>query len=310
MSSSSCGVSAWLAPSEAETPHAARNFLGYSGDDPRGLHHGMQLTRLEEFAGSVAHDFRNILAIIRSALHLAERQADDRGKLTEFLSAAHSCVDQGMTLTSDLLAFVHEQKEPVGPKDLNALLADFETVLGLAAGPGISIVTHPGPGVPPCTIDRRGFRSALLNLVLNARDAMPSGGEIHISTNLVNESGGDWTDGRGAVRVRIRDQGSGMPESVVHRVFEPFFTTKAANGTGLGLPQVCAFAERAGGGVILESGPGKGTTVDLLLPVHDADPQSGFWRQLDRWINEGGAPAADFRRHNSEVEFDDAIGEA
>ena len=286
----SSGKSACFAASDIEKSNAV-GLLGYLAPDLRNTLDGTQLTPLEEFAGCVVHDFRNVLAIIGSALRLVDRHADNRRKLDELLKAVQASVAYGMSLTSDLLAFVHDRQEPCRPDNLNDLLVGSQTVLSLAAGPNISIVPHPGPALPACAIDRRGFQSALLNLVLNARDAMPRGGKIDISTRLVDENGNDWTAGRGAVRVRVKDEGAGMPHDVVGRVFEPFFTTKGATGTGLGLPQVCAFAKRVGGGVIVESEPGRGTTVDLLLPAHvdGVDQPLGLWRQLDRWTNQGGA---------------------
>lgn len=307
----SSGKSACFAVSDVEESNAV-GLLGYLGPDLRNTLDATQLTPFEEFAGCVVHDFRNVLAIIGSALRLVDRHADNRGKLDDLLQAVQASVAYGMSLTSDLLAFVHDRQERCRPDNLNDLLASSQAVLSLAAGPNISIISHPRPALPACAIDRRGFQSALLNLVINARDAMPAGGKIDISTSLVDENGDDWAAGPGAVRVRVQDEGSGMPHEVVRRVFEPFYTTKGATGTGLGLPQVCAFAKRVGGGVIVESEPGRGTTVDLLLPAHvdGVDQPLGLWRQLDRWTNEGGALREEMPTPRSDLRLDDGNREA
>ena len=145
--------------------------------------------------------------------------------------------------------------------------------------------------MPPCRIDAPQFSAAILNLVINARDAMPDGGEIGISSDLISlcETEDPSLDPK-AVVIRIIDQGEGMPKTVRDRIFDPYFTTKGETGTGLGVPQVAAFMRASGGCMNVSSEPGMGTSFDLYFPVCDSPGLIGtsLWRQLDRWGNEGG----------------------
>jgi hypothetical protein len=135
------------------------------------------------------------------------------------------------------------------------------------------------------------FNAAILNLVVNARDAMPDGGEIRIRTGLIRLSEtDDASDDSHCVMVRIIDQGAGMTKEVRDRIFDPYFTTKGETGTGLGIPQVASFMRSSGGCLNVNSEPGAGTSFDLYFPVCDSPGLLGtsLWRQLDRWSNEGG----------------------
>jgi signal transduction histidine kinase len=148
--------------------------------------------------------------------------------------------------------------------------------------------------LPDCRIDPAQFSAAILNLVVNARDAMPQGGEIVIATDECHQPCGDFEAPPGRwVRVRISDQGSGMSAETVEHLFDPYFTTKGDSGTGLGVPQVIAFMRASGGTVCVATEPGSGSCFDLRFPA--AGPSAGTddsqWRQLDRWVNEGGSRA-------------------
>ena len=172
-------------------------------------------------------------------------------------------------MTSQLLTFARQRKFEAREGDANELLRQLKLFLRYGAGPGIHIVFELAPGIPNCLLDPSQFNAAILNLVVNARDAMPNGGELQISTERwqVGTTSQDLSMPGIYVRVRVKDRGQGMPPETLKRIFDPFFTTKGERGTGLGLPQVCAFMRLIGGQVSVGSERGKGTTVDLLFPT-------------------------------------------
>jgi signal transduction histidine kinase len=174
-----------------------------------------------------------------------------------------------MRLTSQLLSFARQGEIETRAADANALLRNLELFLQYGAGSSVRIVLDLSPTLPKCRVDPSQFAAAILNLVINARDAMPQGGEVRISTARCHvKPAASESEGTGTyVRVRVEDDGSGMPEEVVQRIFEPFFTTKGNKGTGLGIPQVSAFMSHVGGQVRVASEQGRGTTFDLLFPA-------------------------------------------
>ena len=231
----------------------------------RAIH---RIAALGEMTGGIAHDFRNILTVIQSGLRLAERNLQCPDKLRACIAGAREGVDRGLQLTSQLLAFAKQQELQPRPRDANELLRNLELLLGYSAGPDVRIVLELASDSPECLIDPPQFNAAVLNLVVNARDAMPEGGEVRISTarwELTNSTLGSARAGS-YVRVRVKDSGQGMPADVLQHIFDPLFTTKGEKGTGLGLPQVCAFMRFIGGHIDVASEPGIGTTVDLLFP--------------------------------------------
>ena len=259
----------------------------------RSTRANQRITALGEMTAGLAHDFRNILTIIESGLALAGRSRHDPEKAQAALDAVHDGIRRGIRLTSQLVVFARPEKPEVHPQSVNDLLSGLKTFLKYGAGPGIRIDLALSPGLPPCPIDPPQFNAAVLNLVINARDAMPQGGQIGIETDLWQSPGGETgapTDR--FVRVRIVDEGCGMPPEVVEHLFDPYFTTKGDAGTGLGMPQVAAFMRSSGGTVRVDTEPGAGTTFELLFPADDhREPIGGnLWPQLDRWINEGGSP--------------------
>jgi len=249
-----------------------------------------RITALGEMTRGIAHDFRNVLCMLTSGLNIAETSTSDPEKLKLALAAMHDGIARGLRVTNQLLDFSRQQELKAGYDDVNSLLAALKSFLKYGAGPGILVVLDLAPGLPRCLVDPPQLNAAILNLVINARDAMPDGGEIRISTALVHSSCGD---GRDHVRVRVRDNGAGMAPDVLARIFDPFFTTKGDRGTGLGVPQVQALMNQVHGYVTVESAAGEGTAFDLFFPAQ-ADPPAGprdIARQLDRWADEGGAPA-------------------
>jgi CheY-like chemotaxis protein len=179
-------------------------------------------------------------------------------------------IDRGARLTQQLLAFARQQPLQAETRNLNGIIRGFETVLRRAGNPSIEFVIDLDRKAHSAMIDSARFESALLNLVVNARDAMPDGGRLTIATSNVVADGqqpaglapGEY------VRVTVGDTGTGMPPDVVARAFEPFFTTKeVGKGTGLGLSQVYGFIKQSGGEVAIDSKPGEGTTISIYLPA-------------------------------------------
>ena len=252
-----------------------------------------RISALGEMTGGIAHDFRNILAIIESSLNLIERNAGDQGMTNCCLSAAHEGVARGLRLTSRLLGFAKHQEQEPRPTSVNDLLRSLEMFLKYGAGSDIRIKLDLALDVPDCLIDPSQFNPAILNLVVNARDAMPDGGVIRISTAAIEDGGAAHPDPDcdSFVRVRVEDNGRGMPEDVTQRIFDPYFTTKGDLGTGLGVPQVSAFVKRMGGHVSVASTVGQGTMFDLIFPALGPcrPPAPDLPRQVERRVNERGA---------------------
>lgn len=271
-----------------------RDGVGAEGSRRRRARATQRITALGEMTRGISHDFRNVLAIIESGLRLAEENLENPEKARSYLAAAHEGVRRGMKLTTQLLAFAKPQALDIHPEDANELLRKLSLFLKYGAGPGIRIDFDLASEIPICLIEPSQFNAAILNLVVNARDAMPDGGEITISTKpcrletaIPASAGGDVY-----LLVRVADTGQGMSPETVKRIFDPYFTTKGNTGTGLGIPQVHAFMQLVGGEVRVTSKPGDGSRFDLLFPaVSNAQPDPDkLWLQLDRWINEGGAP--------------------
>ncbi|MEX2374472.1 MAG: ATP-binding protein [Dehalococcoidia bacterium] len=227
------------------------------------------LVALEAITGGLAHDFRNILAVIDSGLRLIASHPEQVDKILSFVDGAREGVTRGMKLTSQLMSVARQPQSSPIAGNVNELLREIERFLSYGAGPGINVILELAPDTPPCLNIPSQFGAAMLNLVMNARDAMPNGGDIRISTERCEAQAFlSHALGHGVyVRVRVRDSGKGMSAGVLQRVFDPFFTTKGEKGNGLGLPQVCAFIRRVGGDVTVISELDRGTTFDLLFPA-------------------------------------------
>ncbi len=234
------------------------------------LRQAQKLEAIGQLTGGVAHDFNNLLQVVLSGLTLLERvqEPERRRRLTESVRRA---AQRGGDLTKRLLTVARRQALRPEPVDLGAWLQDGAGELLTRALRGdIEIVFDVPAGLPAVEVDLAELELALLNLAVNARDAMERGGAVTISAAAVTLDGADGVDDlSGAfVRLSVTDTGTGMDAETLGRVFEPFFTTKeVGKGTGLGLAQVYGFARQSGGGVKLRSAPGQGTTVSLLLPV-------------------------------------------
>ncbi|WP_245329178.1 ATP-binding protein [Bradyrhizobium centrolobii] len=221
-----------------------------------------------QLTGGVAHDFNNLLTVVSGNLELVEA-ATDVGKIRKSAAAARRAIDRGAKLTAQLLAF--SRRQTLIPKLVNAnqLICGFQGIISQAVGAGCEVTLRTDDRLWLCYVDPSLLETALLNLVLNARDAMPDGGVIEIETrNIVAEEGTIAGCSAGPyVRLSVADTGCGMPPEVRDRVFEPFFTTKeVGKGTGLGLSMVYGFVRQSGGHITVESAPGVGTTIVLYLP--------------------------------------------
>ncbi len=227
-----------------------------------------KLEALGRIAGSLAHDINNLNQVILGNLDMLRRAGEDRrGRL---IDNAMQAVRQGTRITSQLLAFGRKQALRPELTDLNALIAGMDDMLAQSLRGDIRLELAYGPDLRPVEIDQAQFQVALINLALNARDAMPDGGVLRIETGNGKELRGTVT---GSVTVTISDTGEGMPPDVLARAGEPFFSTKAkvGRGTGLGLAQVFGFVQQSGGHVDIRSDVGVGTVITLTLPQAKAD---------------------------------------
>jgi len=249
-----------------------------------------KITALGEMTRGIAHDFRNVLCLLNSGLNIAEANTQDSANLQLAFAAMREGIARGLKMTNRLLDFARQHELKPGSDDINALLSALETFLGYGAGPGIRVVLDLAPNLPRCLVDPPQLNAAILNLVVNARDAMPNGGLIRISTILAHRGRGG---SRTYVRLRVRDNGAGMPPDVLAKVFDPFFTTKGDRGTGLGVPQVQALMRQVNGFVTVRSTVAKGTSFDLFFPVplELLREAPDLAQQIDRWADEGGAIA-------------------
>lgn len=217
----------------------------------------------------MAHDFNNLLTIVLNCLDVIDGRAGDQ-RISKLVQTAMRASERGIVLTRQLLAFGRGQKLAPEALDVNALIETDRELFQRCAGDSVSIHHEPGADVPPVYADRAQFEAALLNLVSNSRDAMPSGGRIVIRTALAADSVSAAAPAFASIAVS--DTGAGIPRDHLERVFEPFFTTKDVGcGSGLGLSQVFGFAAQSGGQARIDSTPGQGTTVTILLPV-DGSP--------------------------------------
>ncbi|ACG80048.1 histidine kinase/response regulator (plasmid) [Phenylobacterium zucineum HLK1] len=258
----------------------------------------LKMQRLEavgQLTAGIAHDFNNLLQVIVGGLTMLERGGDP-ARAQARIQMMRQAAERGATLTKQLLAFSRRQKLAPQPVNLNEALESMRGLLQGAIGGSMALELKPGKALWPALVDPTQIEMIVLNLAINARDAMDVGGRLTVQTGNVTISGarvrpeepepGDY------VMVAVSDTGSGMPPDVVARVFEPFFTTKpVGKGSGLGLSQVLGFAKQSGGGVAIETEPGRGTTVKVYLPrapFAQADVQSSLLADGLKVAEKGG----------------------
>jgi PAS domain S-box-containing protein len=242
------------------------------------LFQAQKMEAIGQLTGGLAHDFNNLLAGIVGCLELLRtRLAQGRiGELERYITAAQGASSRAAALTHRLLAFARRQTLDPKPTDANKLVADMEELVQRTVGPAIQVETAQAIGLWPTLCDPNQLENAILNLCINARDAMPEGGRLTIETANM------WLDARAArerdmqpgqyVAICVSDTGVGMSSEVKARAFDPFFTTKpTGQGTGLGLSMIYGFTQQSGGQVRIYSEEGEGTTVRIYLPRHQGE---------------------------------------
>jgi two-component system NtrC family sensor kinase len=235
------------------------------------LRQSQKMESVGQLTGGVAHDFNNLLTIILGNLQMALRQVPE-GKARTLLTNAQQGAERGAELTKRLLAFSRSQPLDPRPIDANRLVAGMSDLVDRTLGETISVETVGSGGLWQTEVDSAELESAILNLAINARDAMPAGGKLTIETGnaFLDEHYCETAEGVKPgqyVMISVTDTGSGMSKEVIDKAFDPFFTTKpAGSGTGLGLSQVYGFVKQSGGHVRIYSEVGEGTTVKIYLP--------------------------------------------
>jgi PAS domain S-box-containing protein len=259
-----------------------------------GLRHAQKMEAIGQLTGGIAHDFNNVLQAVSGNLELIRRRVrDDRPDVVRLASNALEAAGKAAGLTSQLLSFARRQRLDPQPLDAVEVVESMRVLLERTAGERIALRLESAAGVSPCLADRNQLESALLNLIINARDAFAGAAgslTITVGSQHVEGASAGWPPEGDYVRIAVRDDGPGMTEVVRRRAFEPFFTTKGpGKGTGLGLAQIYGFAHQSGGTAVIDSAPGSGTEVAILLPrsaepvqrasappMADAEAEAGF----------------------------------
>ncbi len=223
---------------------------------------GQKMESIGRLTGGIAHDFNNLLHVVNMNLDLLARVARDE-KILSISGRAKAAVGKGARLTGQLLSFARNQSLLPRLTDVNALLLGMQELVAVSVGPAIAVNVEVDEEPTWAVLDASQLEMAVLNLAVNARDAMPSGGTLTVAVRLA--SGGDGPD---QVVVSVADTGVGIPQHLLTKVFDPFFTTKpVGSGTGLGLSQVYGFARQSGGAAALRSELGQGTVVEMRFPA-------------------------------------------
>jgi two-component system cell cycle sensor histidine kinase/response regulator CckA len=232
----------------------------------RRLHQSQKLDGIGRLAGGIAHDFNNLLTIVINYADLLHDELPADDALAMYVSEIREASERAARLTRQLLVF--GRREVVKPQamDVNLAIADIITLLRPTIGEDIEVRIDAAPDLWPVCVDRSQLEQVLLNLALNARDAMPAGGRLSMTTR--NEPAAGAHPDAGRVLITVADTGCGMPADVVERAFEPFFTTKGpADGSGLGLATVYGIVKGIGGHAVIDSAPGSGTAIRITLPA-------------------------------------------
>ncbi len=245
------------------------------------LHQAQKMEAIGQLTGGVAHDFNNVLQIIGGNLQLIKLLGGLSEKSAKRIDLALAGVERGAKLSAHLLAFARRQPLQSVVIDPVSVLLDMEDIMRRVLGPRATVLSEIARDLWPTTVDPGQLNNVLLNLVINARDAMSDGGTLTIRARNVTEHDagmdGAPADLRagGAIMIEVADTGTGMPPEVLARAFEPFFTTKpTGQGTGLGLSMAYGFVKQSGGEIVLESEPGRGTSVKIYLQrSHDVPVQ-------------------------------------
>lgn len=231
------------------------------------LRQSEKLRPIDELTAGIAHDLKNLLQVVVSGVHLLKSPSLSEAQKGTVLEGLEKSAASAAELVSQLLSFAGRQKLSPEPVDVGQMLGGMAALLHRTLSSGVTVVTELPPALPFAYVDASQLEMALLNLVMNARDAMPSGGTLTLSARSVTREPGE----KSVICVTVEDTGAGMPPAVLQRASEPFFTTKGkGKGTGLGLPQVYGFAKQSGGDVSIESALGRGTKISIYLPCSDS----------------------------------------
>ena len=270
----------------------AGNLLGYRGIDrditkrkvreeereriQQQLIQSQKMEAIGTLAGGIAHDFNNLMVVIRLNSNMALKKEENGANILPYLEHINIAAERAENLTRQLLIFSRKQPTTISALNLNTKVENILSILKRIIGENITIKTDLEPKIRPIRADRVNVEQVIMNLVINARDALPKGGIISIKTDNVVVSGGDSlraaTLGAGAyVRITIEDDGVGINSDVIKRIFEPFFTTKGAHGTGLGLAVVHSIVKELRGWIDVESKPGAGSRFEIYLPAAESE---------------------------------------
>ena len=253
------------------------------------LHQAQKMEAVGQLTGGIAHDFNNLLAVSLGNVELAEEAIGRGGDIRRYLAAIKRVNQRGTSLTNQLLAFSRKQALSPESTDAGHLVMEMGDLLSRSLGETIDVEVTLAADLWPCEVDRNQLEAAILNLAVNARDAMPDGGKLSIRTANVAVHSGELavppdTEPGDYVVISVADTGAGIPKDILDHIFEPFFTTKdVGRGTGLGLSMVYGFVKQSRGQVTISSTEGHGTTFNLYLPrcdlaqaqAHDAHKNMG-----------------------------------
>ena len=302
----------------------------------RQLAESQKLDALGQLTGGVAHDFNNLLMVITGHLHMLKRTAGNDAKSLRAIEAIETATQRGASLTRQLLTFARRQSVNPQTIDLRDSIHSVREVLNTGLGSAVQLDIDLDDDIWPVTVDPAEFETALVNLIINAGDAMPGGGSVMVrASNIHIDDGARKGD---HVAIEVKDTGMGIPPDIVAKVFDPFFTTKPiGKGTGLGLSQVHGFVHQAGGTVAVASELGTGTTFTICLPrgkggaalpedevrsigngtvllVEDnpdvATASAGLLEQLGysvRWVSDAEAALQELDRDGIDVVFSDIV---
>lgn len=233
-----------------------------------------KMDAIGKLTGGMAHDFNNLLGVIMGNLDLATIELQKNSSAYKRLETAKKAAERGADLTQRMLAVARRQPLQPKPVDINIIISEMADMLPRTLGPDIEMKYDAKEDIPNVLVDPSGLENSLLNLAINARDAMPNGGRFYITTDVIHLTEDsplahqeDMHPGS-YVQIAVTDTGEGMIPEIMNRVFEPFFTTKGREkGSGLGLAMIYGFTKQSGGSIQIYSEPGVGTTIDIFLPV-------------------------------------------
>lgn len=262
-----------LQHARADLERQVAEAVARTRDAEQRLSHSQRVEALGRLTGGVAHDFNNLLGVVSNSARLVQRHVDERPALQTPVAAILRAVEAGSRLTQQLLRFAG--RRPVTPQALALThwLPELGELVASVAGERIRVDIAVAPDTLPVTVDSSELELAIINLALNARDALPTGGRLEVRARNATRAEAEGLPERDYVAISVADDGPGIDADISARVFEPFVTTKAVGrGTGLGLAQVHGFCTQAGGTARLASRAGQGTTVLLLLPASSSAP--------------------------------------